>query len=594
MIQGFPNPFPDEVLYSLIARFSWQSLNDSPKELSRQLFGDETTKATIDLPSHLNSLFERVRLSRVKSVDEIINTLTLFPFYRPLMVEKKRTKVLESMKGNSGGSLHTRVGINASKIIRPRHPKCCPVCFSNDLKNYGQSYWHRIHQIPDITVCPFHNVFVLDYTPGISELNYSYYLPPPVKFIPHWKTEENSSELILKIANQFNQLLEGASGFDINKVDYITRIEAKGYLDRGRINRDSLFINFKNFILNGQGESLFLKVAAPEYWLWEIIKRPTHIFHPLRHVLVTEFLNHEIQPPKTNRKSVIVDGPWKCRNKAAEHYGESVIEKISTHTDRKSKREISVMTCSCGMVYTRSLVHGEDNYRIIEWGEVWNNLLKSCIKQKKSFRETARILGTDAKTVSKYSKGHTRAVKIVSAKLLSSKRSKWERLLKQFDNSKVQNVRYKNPALYTWLYRHDKEWLQEFNRKNKTQRTINKPRLNWAKRDEEISQMIAFQFKKLTVINPRARLTKSLLAKHVGHEKYLLRKTSRKLPKSVACLKNLCESVEQFQIRRIRLAAASISDSGQRLVEWRIIRRACLRKPISASARNEIQILLSR
>ncbi|XGV96359.1 MAG: TniQ family protein [Leptolyngbya sp. BL-A-14] len=31
-----------------------------------------------------------------------------------------------------------------------------PQCIQNDQKTYGELYWHRLHQVPRVLVCPHH------------------------------------------------------------------------------------------------------------------------------------------------------------------------------------------------------------------------------------------------------------------------------------------------------------------------------------------------------------------------------------------------------------------------------------------------------
>ena len=53
MIKTFIKQFPEEVFYSIIARYYKQTLAFSPKRFSQQLFNSTVGAATIDLQSHL-------------------------------------------------------------------------------------------------------------------------------------------------------------------------------------------------------------------------------------------------------------------------------------------------------------------------------------------------------------------------------------------------------------------------------------------------------------------------------------------------------------------------------------------------------------
>lgn len=49
----FPVPYPDELIYSLVARAGIRSAITSSKQLLSEVFGDRKVIATIDLPSHV-------------------------------------------------------------------------------------------------------------------------------------------------------------------------------------------------------------------------------------------------------------------------------------------------------------------------------------------------------------------------------------------------------------------------------------------------------------------------------------------------------------------------------------------------------------
>ncbi len=56
MIPCFPNPFPDELLYSVCARYSDRMQYSDKQFLNQELFGDKNLTTIFDLPSHLSHL----------------------------------------------------------------------------------------------------------------------------------------------------------------------------------------------------------------------------------------------------------------------------------------------------------------------------------------------------------------------------------------------------------------------------------------------------------------------------------------------------------------------------------------------------------
>jgi hypothetical protein len=79
MVSFFPKPYPDEILYSVIARYHIRSGNTSPKVTLRELFNSQSTVATADLPCNLNSLIENLESFSNHTVENLIYKNTLYP-----------------------------------------------------------------------------------------------------------------------------------------------------------------------------------------------------------------------------------------------------------------------------------------------------------------------------------------------------------------------------------------------------------------------------------------------------------------------------------------------------------------------------------
>jgi hypothetical protein len=98
MLSFFPKPYPDELLYSTLARYHVRSGNNSPKITIRELFDDPNTIATADLPSNLEALVKRLSLFSQYTVDDLILNNTLYPFYAPFLPTERAIIIKNSMK----------------------------------------------------------------------------------------------------------------------------------------------------------------------------------------------------------------------------------------------------------------------------------------------------------------------------------------------------------------------------------------------------------------------------------------------------------------------------------------------------------------
>ena len=99
-----------------------------------------------------------------------------------------------------------------------------------------------------------------------------------------------------------------------------------------------------------------------------------------------------------------------------------------------------------------------------------------------------------------------------------------------------------------YLYRHDKQWL--FNVLPTIQKRKNNVKtVDWNKRDKEYSTRIKALNERLRASEKPIRITTSIMGKRLGILANLERHLE-KLPITKKLLKQITESVEEFQIRR--------------------------------------------
>uniref|UniRef100_UPI00188B6361 TniQ family protein n=1 Tax=Vibrio anguillarum TaxID=55601 RepID=UPI00188B6361 len=80
---GFPVPYPNELIYSLVARARVHSGAISPKQLLDEVYGDRKVIATVDLPSHLAQISGQYPSVLNITAASLIYQHTLFPIYAP-------------------------------------------------------------------------------------------------------------------------------------------------------------------------------------------------------------------------------------------------------------------------------------------------------------------------------------------------------------------------------------------------------------------------------------------------------------------------------------------------------------------------------
>ena len=150
----FPKPYPDELMGSLIIRASHHL------GLSTRRFGPMLDLANWQIPS---CIFPRglARLATLcaKDASELLWEHTLFPYvvWAPHLDARKQLKVQELTDELLTAAFKlSRVFPN--RLSAPLFRKLCPVCASEEYRDLGETYWHRIHALPGVLVCPLHHV----------------------------------------------------------------------------------------------------------------------------------------------------------------------------------------------------------------------------------------------------------------------------------------------------------------------------------------------------------------------------------------------------------------------------------------------------
>src|SRR6266567_7506685 len=156
MIGSWPDPYPDELFYSICARFSERVRYPSKRSIVAELFGTENAIACVSLPSHLGYFIEQLPPYSNYDVNRIIDQHTLLPYFAPFLPPERYTRLRQDMSSNEGPALHMRAGLMASRVPLPQWLRFCPQCVEEDRSRFCECYWHRIHQVPGVEICPLH------------------------------------------------------------------------------------------------------------------------------------------------------------------------------------------------------------------------------------------------------------------------------------------------------------------------------------------------------------------------------------------------------------------------------------------------------
>lgn len=158
MITQFPAIYPDELLYSQLARYHARSGNLAYIFTAEQLFQIKTVRPDVEF---LNAYTPEVLsiLTSTMSLKDIIMKHTMFPYYGRFLKSERRTEAFDSLV-NMRTDYRRLLPIPKNKTVR--YLRYCPICVQNDRERFGETYWHRVHQMVGVDICPFHHCRLID------------------------------------------------------------------------------------------------------------------------------------------------------------------------------------------------------------------------------------------------------------------------------------------------------------------------------------------------------------------------------------------------------------------------------------------------
>lgn len=583
MLPFFTNPYPDELLYSAIARYHFYSGNLDCKDTLEELFDSRSVIPSVEIGSHFPNLVEK--LGPQYSVEGLLANNTIYPYYASFLSKQRQLEILEDVK-NNGQALYTRLGIVAGGICRKEGLYYCALCAKSDAEKYGEPYIHREHQLQGISYCAHHEVPLREY-PITSDSRIEYIrfdlrymnLSELYEVDPH-------EEVAIQLAKQAYKLLQiplhSLTKIEISSM-YKALLRKKNLITAAnRVRQQDLY----QMIKLGLSEELLTSYESNFNekdecnWVKVLTRNSTRHVHPLRHLLMLLYLKQDVG-------NLIVDngpfgkGPYPCLNRVAGHYNKLVISSVKVTNDSKSKTPIGTFRCTCGFVYARKGPDNtvEDQYRIGRvkaFGPVWSRKLKELIISGRSIRSIAKELGVDSKTVKKYTENPSRksvsTVKLARLEPYRNDISKIMRTQPQLTRTKIREQLYKQ---YMYLYRYDKEWLMA-NLPIQGKCTVPNKIVDWNARDREYVQRIKALHQQLLTMEKPVRITNSLIGKRLGITANLERNLA-KLPNTKALLDVITESVQSFQIRRCCKVIDRMLEEDNVIKLWKIQRLAAVK-----------------
>lgn len=270
MLGFFPTPYPDELLYSVVARYHIRSGNKSLRQTHEELF--ETTELQsekIILPNNLNFLVSQLPEASQVNVESLIKRNTLYPFFRNFLTPIEIYSFKNLLRDKSSTSISQAAKV--SKKERNTVLKYCSKCQQEDEQSYGEAYWHRQHQIPGMLVCLEHHIPLSDSQVLLENKQINYYAASQVNLdtVNKKNHSEDFTNKSLSISGELDWLSHNYNEF--RGMTWLRDKYKSMLIDRGFVTKYSRtkskyhYQHFTEAFVKFYGEE-FIQAIQPQIW----------------------------------------------------------------------------------------------------------------------------------------------------------------------------------------------------------------------------------------------------------------------------------------------------------------------------------------
>ena len=628
MISAFPDPYPDELLYSVCVRYCDRMQYRGTRCGLEDFFGKTMTHLEWDTPSHLGELVRRLPVGHLYSVQRLIQEHTVLPFYRAFMPSQRVERLLGEMEGRGGGLTFPRAGLGKMWGHESRRLRYCPQCVRDDVRVFGEPYWHRLHQLPGVEVCVTHRVFldksevskddrsirdrIISARKGIC-LDSSRTCDPAIPAHHHFLRVAEDARWIMAqpeylaepmlILNRYRMLLAARQLATYTG----SKIRHRQIVEGFRLFYPQEFLHIVGCeLIIRQRHSWISSLLQPQAATVGMVRQP------IQHLLLIQFLGHTaesfFQVPLNRRP--FGDGPWPCLNPISLHYRQSVVQACSVvYTRSNDGRPRGTFACQCGFTYVRLGPDRtpENRFRwswIEARGTQWDDhLRKLWMDRSQTYVGMSRKLGAGQRTLYKEVRRlglppsrrrlQSELAEVVAPKPRLARRS-WASTLT--DRTAYSKLRRERPAvsagdlrrlasaLCQRLYVHDREWVEQNAPPTRSKGRYG-PRpeseIQRSLLDRRMSEQIEEAVRELKMKSGRpVQITCTQIRQELRwRPAQLTRSKLARFPLVRRALTRCIETWEKCAIRRVTWAAKALYEEGRLLSRTNLIPKAGLDWP---------------
>lgn len=557
---------PDETLYSLASRYHCLLGSRRPDETCRALFGHHRSGSSHDFPAFVDEFAARTS-GRLGDSRSIILERTLLSFYLPFRSSTDAVNAIAAVRVSGLGGLKGRLGLLASKFGAAHPLKACAECIASDFREHGTSYWHRDHQWPGVWTCSRHDTALAR---GLAKVNsqgrFHWLRPVDMEFAaPGDEGAMHGAMPTLRMLTVGAISLGNLPcGFHFEP-ELVRRVFQSRFRElglagsSGRLNTSEFSIVLASIChplamihglsaLDGRDTPLLNQFVR-------LVQGSRGIAHPLRYLLLAiaffgswpNFLDAYqrcLSAPDVPACDRQVEGSSGHSLPPSDPRRACVISAVEAGSSVSAAAAAVGVTVATAMVWASAagLRASRRPKKLVldlrEWAirRLRAGASKATVSSaiQMSVQTVTHLLRTEPGLQLAWRSARQRKAQRVARRI-------WIRTASRLANPSLGVLRHLQPAVFAWLYRNDREWLQQFAKALPRKPRSNERGIKWDARDVSLAD----------------KVRRAALAHDAAHPQRSLR------------LSHLCDAVDELKGRlssldRLPLTRAAIGDTTRR------------------------------
>lgn len=490
MIGAFPDLRPDELLYSAAARYQEMFAIPSTASVKRVLWGTANCASVVDMPGRLSHLVDQLPQPAAITPTELLLRHTAYPYYAAFVNRARRELGRVSLLDGDGRYAHTHLGARVNTADE-EHLRICLRCSRREALRYGAPYWHRVHQLPGVLVCPEHGIRLrrTAVRGGSAARRSAWRYHPltedlvarstPLDYSKRWHAR------LRRLARRVQWLLDAMP--DAPEPRELHQRHRRLALALGWVRRDGRVTvsDLERAVRAEFGDGLLSRLGTPigsgrNSWIKRLLTSPRESASPVQHLLMLDLLGADMaacfgsedtfaayagEPDGARRRPVVSEAP--CPVRWCDRHEPEV-----RPPDQPGFAQTQVRCPACGfhyaceggnkvLRYIMSLGRWEEQVRenahsgSLSWNEMADALGISG-SQLAHQRRTLGLLAPEQPNPA--ARGARQGGKIRRCRVRS--RNWLSRIRRAHPDWIRDQIQRHNPTNYTWLLRQDRAWAE--------------------------------------------------------------------------------------------------------------------------------------